>query len=106
LDSFRCGWAAGYGLSIPPRHCIHQVINKHALVSAARQAGVAVPRTVLVRGPAELQRVPEEIGFPSVLKPLSSLHWDDNTRQALGHQKGLRVDCWEQLSGAYDSLGN
>jgi len=104
LDRFRSALEPCYRLSIPPRHCIQQVINKHALVSAARQAGVAVPRTVLVRGPAELQRVPEEIGFPSVLKPLSSFQWDDNTRQVSGERKALRVDCWEQLSGAYDWL--
>src|SRR5262249_425049 len=43
LDRFRSALEPCYRLSIPPRHCIQQVINKHALVSAARQAGVAVP---------------------------------------------------------------
>ncbi len=48
------------------------MLDKHRTYELARGAGVPAPRTVTVRGEADVERAVEEIGFPCALKPLHS----------------------------------
>jgi D-aspartate ligase len=105
LDRFRGELANKYILCIPSAPCLRNATDKYELALLAQAAGIAVPRTLRVDGPAGLGRVPSEIGFPCVLKPVSAHQWRvGDAWKKVGARKAIRVADWKTLQGEYESL--
>ena len=104
LDRFR-EELRDYRVSIPPRDCLTRVLDKGSLVQAANIAAVAAPRTMVAHNAQELQRVPDQIGFPCVVKPVSSYLWRGEGKwQTVGCRKAFRSDRWEELKTEYERV--
>lgn len=107
LDDFRGQLERWYRLAIPPQPCLRHTLDKGLLVEAAMRAGVAVPRTLTVHNTADLARVPDEVGFPCVVKPVSSVHWRmGGNWDLVGGKKGFRVKDFEELCSEYRRLSS
>lgn len=105
LNDFRPELEPWYRLAIPPRPCLRRAMDKGLLVQAAMQAGVPVPRTLTVQNAKDLARVPHEVGFPCVVKPVSSVHWRmGGNWDLVGGKKGFRVNNFEELGSEYQRL--
>jgi D-aspartate ligase len=105
LDRHRNQLELHYRLAIPPRESLLRVLNKHDLVRAAREGGVAVPQTLEVRSEQELARVAEEVGFPCVVKPISSYHWrESNNWERVGGRKAFLVTTPQELYVEYECV--
>jgi predicted ATP-grasp superfamily ATP-dependent carboligase len=105
LDRHREQLEPHYRLAIPPRECLMRVLDKHALVNAAREAGVPVPRTLALHSENEIGRVAEEVGFPCVVKPISSFHWrESNNWDMVGGRKAFLVTSPEELKREYEQV--
>jgi len=77
-------------------------MDKNELVRVARQVGVSTPKTVEVHHAGELARVPGEVGFPCVVKPVSSFHWRQRESwKRVGARKAFRVENAKQLENEY-----
>jgi predicted ATP-grasp superfamily ATP-dependent carboligase len=59
-------------LAIPDREALACVTDKQATLALAHRLGVPAPRSALVRTVAEAQRAAGDIGWPIVVKPVSS----------------------------------
>ncbi len=104
LDRFR-DELKDYHLSIPPREALMRALDKGALVQAAQVAGVAAPKSLVAHNAKELADVPTAIGFPCVVKPVSSYMWRGEGKwQAVGCRKAFLADNWEQLKTEYDQV--
>jgi D-aspartate ligase len=102
LDRHRTELQQHYRLAIPSAECLQRVVNKNILARAAQQAGLGVPRTLAVGSREELPRVAEEVGFPCVVKPVSSHHWrESNNWEQVGGRKAFLVSTPEELEREY-----
>jgi predicted ATP-grasp superfamily ATP-dependent carboligase len=105
LDRHRDQLEPHYRLAIPPRRSLLKVLNKYALVQAAQEGGVAVPRTFALRSQEELTRVAEDAGFPCVVKPVSSYHWrETNNWERVGGRKAFLVETLQELKQEYERV--
>ncbi len=105
LDRFRANLEPFYRLAIPRRDVLFRVIDKAALSEIAMRAGVPVPRTAVVADRAELQSRSETVGFPCVLKPVSSVHWrQGNNWKAVGGRKAFRANSIVELQQIYERI--
>jgi predicted ATP-grasp superfamily ATP-dependent carboligase len=55
-------------LPFPDAEIVQLAHDKGALMSLAEEKGVPVPRTLVVREPADLERAIQHVGFPAVVK--------------------------------------
>ena len=103
LDRYRAKLEPHYRLSIPPTDCLAKVMDKQALFAAARDVGVAAPKTMTVNSLEQLADAAREIGFPCVLKPVSSIHWriHEDLRGGGAHAKALQARNEEELKTHY-----
>ena len=102
LDRYREALGTHYRLAIPPCETLHRVVDKYALACAAQQAGLPVPKTMILRGEEELDQVTKEIGFPCVAKPVSSYQWREGANwQAVGGRKAFLIDSIQALKQEY-----
>ena len=105
LDRFRSELQTKYQLAIPPACCLRRTIDKYELALAARDAVVPVPHTIQLRSAGELIRVRNEVGFPCVLKPVSSFQWHlGDAWERVGGRKAVRVDNWAAVRMEYDQI--
>src|SRR5258708_6104246 len=105
LDSFRADLEPLYRLAIPPRDVMFRLMNKAALADTAMDAGIPVPRTVVVENHAQLKLAAEVVGFPCVVKPVSSVHWRRGDSWSLvGGQKAFRANNFSELQVQYDRI--
>ncbi len=105
LDRFRSELEPYYRLAIPPRQVLFRVMDKAALADVASAAGIPAPRTTVVSNGAQLHRAAETVGFPCVVKPLSSVHWRQGKNwEAVGGRKAFRANNSVQLQQAYDRV--
>lgn len=105
LDRHRDLLSKHYRLGIPPRSCLETVLDKNALAGIAEAAGIPVPRTLLVHGRAELSRVVDKVGFPCVVKPVSSVEWrEGNNWELVGARKAFRVEGEQELNEGYSAV--
>lgn len=56
-------------LPFPDLEAVYAAHDKAALISRAKEKGVPVPKTVVVRETADVQRAVREVGLPAVVKP-------------------------------------
>src|SRR5205807_564855 len=82
-----------YRLALPSQSSLSRVLDKGALVEAAQAASVPVPRTFVVHAKNDLPLVAEKVGFPCVVKPVSSYQWRGEGKwEAVGCRKAFRAD--------------
>jgi predicted ATP-grasp superfamily ATP-dependent carboligase len=75
------------------------------LVKAAFDAKVPAPRTAMVRDASQLAGAADEVGFPCVVKPVSSVHWRQaNNWKLVGGKKAFRANNFVELQREYDRL--
>jgi predicted ATP-grasp superfamily ATP-dependent carboligase len=105
MDRFRHELEPHYRLAIPPHDAFVRTVDKYSLVQVATQVGVPVPRTAVIARREDLADVNDDIGFPCVVKPVSSVQWrvGDNWSR-VGGRKAFRVDSAEQLRQEYERL--
>jgi D-aspartate ligase len=102
LDRYRGMLGPHYRLAIPPRASLFKVLNKYALACTARDAGVAAPHSMIVRKPEDLDRAAKEVGFPCVIKPVSSHQWREGANwEKVGGRKAFLIDSRETLGREY-----
>jgi len=102
LNRHRTELQQHYRLAIPSAECLQRVVNKNILAHAAQQAGLGVPRTLALGSREELPRVAGEVGFPCVVKPVSSHHWrESNNWEQVGGRKAFLVSTPEELKREY-----
>lgn len=105
LDRFRSQLQPKYCLAIPPADCLRRTIDKHELAGIALDAGIPVPRTFQVDSAEELDRICAEVGFPCVLKPVSSFQWHEGDAwQRVGSRKAIRIGNREALLSEYRQI--
>jgi D-aspartate ligase len=105
LDRFRAVLEPHYRLAIPSRASLCKVIDKYTLACVARQAALSVPNTMIIRAPEDLDRVSKEIGFPCVVKPVSSHQWREGANwEKVGGRKAFLIDCKETLQREYGQV--
>jgi predicted ATP-grasp superfamily ATP-dependent carboligase len=77
-----------YRFVLPPHPTVRLLADKSAFCPWAAKEGFPVPRTCVVRSPAELDKALRELDFPVVLKPfIRDRRWNDS-----GRQKAYRLD--------------
>jgi D-aspartate ligase len=105
LDRFRSQLERMYCLAIPPADCLRRTVDKRELARVAQAATIPVPRTLRLSSADELSRVPDEVGFPCVVKPVSAFEWHlADAWQRVGARKAIRVDSWESLRSEYRQI--
>jgi D-aspartate ligase len=105
LDRYRAVLTPHYRLAIPSRSALGQALDKHTFASLARQSGLSVPKTMVVRTREDLDEVSKEVGFPCVIKPISSHQWREGTNwQKVGGRKAFLSDSREVLGREYDQV--
>src|SRR5207245_4417821 len=55
-------------LPLPDFETVQTAHDKGALTALAAEAAIPVPRTVILRGPADLEGAINQVGFPAVVK--------------------------------------
>jgi predicted ATP-grasp superfamily ATP-dependent carboligase len=72
-------------LPFPEAEIVQLAHDKGALVSLAEEKNIPVPRTVVVREPADLERAVQQVGFPAIVKArVSRLAVDGQWRSGAG----------------------
>ena len=105
LDHYREELSRHFRLAIPERDVLFRVTRKNDLVAAAIRTGVPVPRTLVVRAAPDLTRVPAEVGFPCVVKPISAVEWRSGENwQRVGGHKAFRCDNLDELQRHYQRV--
>lgn len=107
LNRFRCDLERHYKLAIPSTESLLRVMNKAMLAEIASAEGIPVPRTVAVSDAVELKQGAEEVGFPCVVKPVSSVHWRlGNNWKLVGSRKAFRVNSLPELQQEYERVSD
>ena len=70
-------------IAIAPNPVMDQVLSKCRMHSLAREAGLHVPESWIIKAPAALEAIAPQNGFPLVVKAERSLAWLDGYGQAL-----------------------
>lgn len=88
------GAPAQLPLAAPPRAAYEIVTDKHRFLARAAEAGIDVPRSLLLERPAErLGELPAEFAFPVVLKARRSRWLDDAGRWREGGVRLVRDEA-------------
>jgi D-aspartate ligase len=104
LDRYR-EQLKSYRTSIPPRDSLPRVLDKASLVEAAEIAGVPAPMTMVVRSQTDVEKVGAQVGFPCVVKPVSSYQWRGAGKwEAVGCRKAFRAENVEDLREEYSRV--
>jgi D-aspartate ligase len=107
LDNHREQLDSHYRLAIPSRDALLKVIDKASLVEAAIQAGVPVPRTVVVKETHQIPLVAEKVGYPCVVKPVKSVDWRKGGNwQKVGGRKAYLVTNEVEFREEYNRIAS
>ena len=105
LDRYRKQLQPHFRLAIPPHESYCAVVDKHNLVKVAAEVGVPVPRTALLETARDLFRIQDAVGFPCVLKPVSSVQWRRADHwEKVGARKAFLVRNMQELKTNYDAV--
>lgn len=92
-------------MSIPAPGVLIRLLDKVAMAEAARSVGVPLPRTRLLKSRGEAEQAHHEIGFPCVVKPVSSLEWrGEREWNLIGQRKAFAVRSQAELVDEYRTL--
>jgi predicted ATP-grasp superfamily ATP-dependent carboligase len=107
LDIYREELAPHYRLAIPSHDALMRVIDKASLIKTAVQAGVPVPRTVVVHEPREIALVAEKVGYPCVVKPVKSVDWRKGSNwEKVGGRKAFLVANEAEFREEFDRIAS
>jgi D-aspartate ligase len=105
LDRYREALGAHYRLAIPHRESLYRVVDKHELACIAERADIPVPKTMILGSADEFHQVPNQIGFPCVMKPVSSYQWREGENwEVVGGRKAFLVESMEMLQKEYEMV--
>jgi len=105
LDRYRLDLEPYYRLALPPTEVLERVLDKYALAQVAQGAGVPVPRSCVVNSEKDLARVADEVGFPCVGKPVSSVHWRQGGGwEKVGGRKAFLAQDAEELRAEFQRV--
>ena len=105
LDRFRAELEPFYRLAIPPEQVLIRVMDKSVVGQTAVEAGIPTPRTAVVKDSEQLNSAAQVVGFPGVVKPITSICWrqGDNWNR-LGGRKAFRVTNFQELQHLYERI--
>ena len=69
LDAVRDSLPSGTHAAVAESEALAVATSKRKTLERAAAVGVAIPRSITVRGPGEVPAAAQEVGFPCVLKP-------------------------------------
>lgn len=93
-------------IGLLPPDAIDGVMNKDAMATAARSAGLSIPSGVTIRDPARLHEA-RALRFPCVCKPLYASQWRRaDIWEAVGRQKAAKVESFGQLEAYYRAFSH
>jgi D-aspartate ligase len=105
LDRHRTELERYYSIVGPAGPVLQVCLDKYETSLAAERAGIASPRCWMIKGPADLARVAEQVPYPCVLKPVSSHRWRQGDNWKLvGGRKAIAVASKEELEAEYRSI--
>jgi predicted ATP-grasp superfamily ATP-dependent carboligase len=105
LDHFRRELQSFYRLAIPPSSVLFRVLDKSAVSQAAVDAGIPTPRSAVIRDGVQLNCAVESVGFPCVVKPISSFHWRlGNNWNRVGERKAFSASNFNELAQLYERI--
>jgi predicted ATP-grasp superfamily ATP-dependent carboligase len=93
------------GLGVPPSRALEISLDKHLTLEAAERCGVPTPRTVEARDTGDVLAAAAELGYPCVLKPLTSWRMLDETA-GVRVVSALLVDDEDARRHAAELLGD
>ncbi|HEX8852383.1 MAG TPA: ATP-grasp domain-containing protein, partial [Pyrinomonadaceae bacterium] len=103
MNAGRAEWeAAGMTVGCAPDDLLAAAFDKSLTVERARACGVSTPPTRVPASLAECVAAGEEVGFPCVVKPRRSNHWDGV--RFLPTRGPAYVGSREELESAAESL--
>lgn len=80
ISRFRHRLESSYHVPLPRAEVIDLMLDKVNFYNYARDAGLPIPRTMLINTRADAQRAAEELSFPVVVKPPSKTgEWSKHT---------------------------
>lgn len=92
---------AGYfHFRLPSSRLVDLMLNKESQYKLMEECGLTAPVSVYSTGPAFVERVIEEVGFPCVIKPCCSHVW----RQVPGRFKAMEITSAGELARAWKEL--
>jgi len=101
----RANLEASYLIPMAPRDVIEQAMNKDRCFEAARDCGIALPRSHTVRSGAEIRNLRGEISLPVIVKPLYAKQWrKPGIWDVVGREKAVQIDAWKALEAFYRKL--
>jgi D-aspartate ligase len=105
LERFRSVLERRFKLLLPGSRALEVCLNKWETYEAARQGGIAAPRTWRVDSESDVRAMLAEAVFPCVLKPLFAQHWRKAANWALiGQRKAVGVSSQEDLVREYSHI--
>jgi len=105
LDRFRSDLAPYFRMVVPEHGALTACLNKWSTFLAAREAGVAAPKSWLIEGAEDLKRFAAEIVYPCVLKPLAAHHWRKGANwELVGARKAIGITSAQELAAEYATI--
>lgn len=90
--------AAWYHLALPAHETVELLMDKGSFAVYARDRGLPIPPTFLLRSRDDAERAAESLSYPAVLKPsIRKPEWDRNSKQ-----KAFTVTDGAELLALYD----
>lgn len=87
-----------YHIKLPEPEVVEMLMNKISFYAYAQEAGLPVPRTLLLHNRNEAERAAKEFDYPCILKPsIKSLVWKEHIRT-----KAFKVASAEEFLATYD----
>ena len=94
-----------FTIPMAPREVIERAMNKDRCFQAARECGIALPRSHTVRSRAEVHGLRGEISLPVIVKPLYAKQWrKPGIWDAVGREKAVQIDDWSDLEAFYSRI--
>lgn len=102
LDRYRRDLELFYRLAIPPHRVLGLIMDKPSLARVAAQAEIPIPRTAVVTEESQLAQGAGLVGFPCVVKPVTSVTWRQGKNwAAVGGRKAFRANSLAELKSEY-----
>lgn len=92
-------------IPMAPQEVIERAMNKDRCFEAARDCGIALPRSYTVRSRAEILQLRSEISMPVIVKPLYARQWrKPGIWDVVGREKAVQIDDWNALVSFYAGI--
>lgn len=105
LDCFREKLTHHFIPVLPESSVLKACLNKWDTHLCAQRAGVPAPRSWLIEGESDLERIDHGLPYPCVLKPLAAHHWRQRDNwELVGGRKAICISSNEELRAEYASI--